>query len=191
MTTTESRPTEPRRRGISIHRAADATNLESTDFMAEPDMSPDARAAVMRMLEAGLGAGGDVKVLVRQSAAAGGFSLVHAWFKANYPLPRHSHDSDCLYYVVTGTAIMGGQTLYPGDSFFVPADALYQYRAGPEGVEILEFRQGVDHFDIKIPDASPERWQAMADAAAANREAWERETISPTFRSHHSPDRQL
>jgi mannose-6-phosphate isomerase-like protein (cupin superfamily) len=172
MTTTRHK------RGISIFRAADAPDLVATDFMSAPTMSPDAREGLTRFSTAGGVEGGVVKVLARD---AGGFSLVHVWFKANYPLPRHSHDADCMYYVISGSAVMGNQTLRPGDAFFVPADAPYQYNAGPEGVEVLEVRHGAERFDMKIPDATPERWQAMADAVSANRDGWAQTPVSPTF----------
>ncbi len=172
MTTTQHK------RGITIHRAADAPNLEATDFMTAPTMSPEARDGLSEALRAGIVEGGVVKVLAREP---GGFSLVHVWFKANYPLPRHSHDADCMYYVISGSAVMGNQVLRAGDAFFVPADAPYQYNAGPDGVEVLEVRHGTAQFDMKIPDASPERWKAMAEAITANRDRWAGETVSPTF----------
>jgi mannose-6-phosphate isomerase-like protein (cupin superfamily) len=172
MTTTRHK------RGISIFRAADAPDLVATDFMSAPTMSPDAREGLTRFSTSGGVEGGVVKVLARD---AGGFSLVHVWFKANYPLPRHSHDADCMYYVISGSAVMGNQTLRPGDAFFVPADAPYQYNAGPEGVEVLEVRHGAERFDMKIPDATPERWQAMAETVSANRDGWAQAPVSPTF----------
>ena len=67
-------------------------------------------------------------------------SLVHAWFGPGYRLPRHTHSADCLYYVISGSAVLGNHTLRAGDGFFVPANAPYQYDAGPEGVEVLEIR---------------------------------------------------
>jgi mannose-6-phosphate isomerase-like protein (cupin superfamily) len=172
MTTTKHK------RGITIYRAADAPDLVATDFMSAPQMTPEARRGLSQFSGAGGVAGGVVKVLAR---GADGFSLVHVWFKANYPLPRHSHDADCMYYVISGSAVMGRQVLRPGDAFFVPADAPYQYNAGPEGVEVLEVRYGTDQFDMKIPDASPARWKAMAEAVAANRDRWAEEPVSPTF----------
>jgi len=173
--------TEPRRRGISIFRAADAADLQETDFMSAPEMSGSAREGLTEFVEAGAGAGAQVKVLVRQQASDGGFSLVHVWFKANYPLPRHSHNADCMYYVISGSALMGAQLLGPGDGFFVPADAPYHYTAGPDGVEVLEIRRGVDRFDMQIPDHSPERWRAMAEATRTNRDGWQGVATSPTF----------
>lgn len=160
------------KRGISIYRAADAVDLEKTDFMTVPPVP-----AHVSETAGGSAAGGQVKVLVRDAA---GFSLVHVWFKANYPLPRHSHDADCMYYVISGSAVMGRQTLRAGDSFFVPADAPYQYTAGPDGVEVLEVRHGTEQFDIKL-DASPARWKAFAEAVEAHRDEWEGMPVSPTF----------
>ena len=172
-----------RRQGITIFRAAEAPDLMATDFMSAPQMSDDTRERLGGAVSAGSPSGAAVKVVARD---AGGFSLVHVWFKANYPLPRHSHDSDCMYYVISGAAVMGNQTLRPGDSFFVPADAPYQYNAGPEGVEILEVRHGVEHFDMKIPDASPQRWQAMVDSVEANRAHWAEQPVSPTFAANNA-----
>ena len=173
--------TEPRRRGISIYRAADAPDLQDTDLMSSPAMDDDTRAHFGEVIAAGAGAGATVKVLVRQDMDEGGFSLVYLWFKPHYPLPRHTHDTDCLYYVISGTAVMGSQTLRAGDSFFVPCDAPYQYSAGPEGVEVLEIRHGADRFDMKIPGAGAERWRAMLGATEANVDGWRAAGASPMF----------
>jgi quercetin dioxygenase-like cupin family protein len=178
--------TQQSRRGITIHRAADAVDIQQTDFMAAPTMSDEAKAALGAVVANGSATGAAVKVLVRQTDEEGGFSLLHIWFKAGYPLPRHSHDADCMYYVISGEAIMGNQTLRAGDSFFVPADAPYVYEAGPDGVEVLEIRHGCDRFDMKIPDASEARWQAMTDAVIAGRDRWAAEPTSPTFAANQA-----
>ena len=167
-----------KRHGVTIYRASDAIDLAETDFMTPAEVSGVVSRGVSEITQAGVGAGAEVKVLVRD---AGGFSLVYLWFKENYPLPRHSHNVDCMYYVISGSAVMGNQTLRPGDAFFVPADAPYQYNAGPEGVEVLEVRHGAERFDMKIPDATPERWQAMAETVSANRDGWAQAPVSPTF----------
>jgi mannose-6-phosphate isomerase-like protein (cupin superfamily) len=167
-----------RRRGITVFRATDAVDLEKTDFMTYAPQASEDASQLRRSVGAQAAAGSQVKVLVRD---AGGFSLVHAWFKANYPLPRHSHDVDCMYYVISGAAVMGRQTLRAGDSFFVPAGAPYQYTAGAEGVEVLEVRHGIRQFDIKIAGDDPGRWKALAEAAASNGATWEQQPTSPTF----------
>jgi len=169
------------RKGLKIFRAADAVPLQETDFMDPPTMSDDARAGLGKLVGTGAATGADVRVLNRSTPDSGGFSLVHCWFKAEYPLPRHSHDADCMYYVISGEAHMGNQVLRAGDSFFLPADAPYGYTPGPDGVEILEIRKDCDRFDMKIADAPESRWQAMADTSAEHREQWAAETVSPTF----------
>jgi quercetin dioxygenase-like cupin family protein len=170
-----------------LFRAKDAVDLVDTDLMSSPEMSPTAAAAMQAGVGAGLGAGAQTKVLLRQSEAEGGFSLVTLWFKPGFPLPRHTHDVDCLYYVLSGSAIMGNQTLRAGDGFFVPEDAPYQYSAGPDGVEVLEIRHGVESFDMKIPDVSPENVRAMTELASSRREQWERMDISPTMAANSAP----
>jgi quercetin dioxygenase-like cupin family protein len=176
--------TEHRRRGITVFRAADATDLGATDFMTAPTMSDETKAALGSAVVEGSNAGASVKVLIRQSNDDGGFGLVHVWLKPHYPLPRHTHDADCMYYVISGTAIMGNQTLRAGDGFFVPTGAPYQYAAGADGVEVLEIRHNVDRFDMDITDDLPARWDAMRAAALANREDWNASPVSPTFEAN-------
>jgi mannose-6-phosphate isomerase-like protein (cupin superfamily) len=83
----------------------------------------------------------------------------------------HSHDSDCLYYVVSGSLKLGTEELGPRDSFFVPADTPYTYRPGPEGVEVLEFRhQGT--FDFVNLSRNAAYYTKAAEVIAANVEDW-------------------
>src|SRR5262245_20895456 len=97
------------RRGITIFRAEQAAPLLDTDFMGMPQMTEQAQAARGPEIFMGSAAGGDVRVSIRQTPEQGGFSILHVWFKADYPVPRHSHDADCLYYIVSGSAVMGNQ----------------------------------------------------------------------------------
>jgi len=155
--------------------------------MSTPEMSPETAVAMQAVAAAGLGAGHQTKVSLRQSETEGGFSLVTLWFKPDFPLPRHTHNVDCLYYVLSGSAIMGRQTLRAGDGFFVPKDAPYQYSAGPAGVEVLEIRHGVEHFDIEILDVRPENMKAMTELAQARRDEWEHMDVSPTMAANATP----
>jgi quercetin dioxygenase-like cupin family protein len=136
---------------------------------------------------AGMGTGAQTKVVLRQSEAEGGFSLVTIWLKPGFPLPRHTHDADCLYYVLSGTAVMGRQTLRAGDGFFVPKDAPYQYSGGPDGAEVLEIRRGVESFDMQISDVTPESVSAMLELTEARRDQWERMDVSPTTAANAAP----
>jgi quercetin dioxygenase-like cupin family protein len=117
-----------------------------------------------------IGAGSTTTVLFKGDGPDG-FSLVHAKFKAGYRLPRHTHSADCLYYVLAGELKMGTRVLKAGEGFFIKADAPYAYTAGPDGVEILEFRAAT-FFDIQIKDQTVERWKPILAAALANRDAW-------------------
>jgi mannose-6-phosphate isomerase-like protein (cupin superfamily) len=161
-------------RGISLHPASEATPMAEANFyeLTEEQLEP-----VMLEAEA-FGLGNQTTMLVRD---AGGFGLVHVWFKANYPLPRHSHRHDCMYYVISGSAVMGNRTLRAGDAFFVPSGAPYQYVAGPEGIEVLEIRYQAPETTIDVLESNDSVRERVARALEANRETWEAATTSPTF----------
>jgi quercetin dioxygenase-like cupin family protein len=107
-----------------------------------------------------LKAGGCLTVPFRQEGP-GGFSLVSIEFAPGYLLPRHSHSSDCLYYIVEGGIVMGRRELGPGDGFFLPAQQVYAYHAGPKGVKLLEFRHEVA-FDMKVYEKDMAKYRAKA-----------------------------
>jgi quercetin dioxygenase-like cupin family protein len=153
-------------KGLRIFRGDDAPSL-GPDMMSPPHLDPSIPAALDL---SPLAASGPVDVLFRGDGPSG-FSLVRARFNPGYRLPRHSHSADCLYYVVAGRAVMGSQVLHPGDGFFVAADAPYAYEAGPDGVEVLEFR-ATTNFDIQVKDQTVERWKPLVDAAVANQAEW-------------------
>jgi mannose-6-phosphate isomerase-like protein (cupin superfamily) len=168
---------EQAKQGIRIYRAADAPDLMASGFLShvEPAANPEQRE-VGSML--GGASGADSRLLVRQKPEEGGFSLLYLFFKANYPLFRHRHDSDCLYLVISGEAILGNQTLRKGDSFFVPADAPYTYNAGPEGVEIVEIRHNVDAVTTAFTGEGQSRLDDAKERVEANAAAW-KDTVAP------------
>jgi mannose-6-phosphate isomerase-like protein (cupin superfamily) len=152
---------------LQIFRKDDAPDLSATGAMTVKPMTPEQRAGLSKMVEAGYANGGETKLLVNLP----GFSLTHAWFKQDYPLILHTHDSDCLYYVVAGTLQMGTETLSAGDSFFVPANAAYTYRPGPDGAEVLEFRHE-NSFDFVNLAKNQAFYEKAAATIAANQDAW-------------------
>ena len=111
-----------------------------------------------------------------------GFGLTYAWFKSGFMVPRHSHNnSDCMYYVLGGEMHLGNQVLKKGDGVFVPVDTPYSFQAGPEGVEILEFRNATQfHFLFGRNDAA--YWDKMAQAIRTNGPNWKNETVPPSER---------
>jgi mannose-6-phosphate isomerase-like protein (cupin superfamily) len=129
-------------------------------------------ASFAKLLDSGFRDGEEIRVLVNIP----GFSLTHIWFKKDFPLPLHSHDADCLYYIVAGSIKMGTQVLGPRDCFFIPEDAPYTYRPGPDGVELLEFRHKTQ-FNYVNHVHGAGFWAKAIDTSKANREAWKTEKM--------------
>jgi mannose-6-phosphate isomerase-like protein (cupin superfamily) len=154
---------------MEIFRASEATDLN----MPQEGVTPVDQVGLAQAYAAGLGEGGVVKLLFADERA--GISLSYAWFKSNYMLLRHAHDADCTYYVISGAVHLGTEVLRPGDVFFVPANQLYQYCAGPEGVEVLEVRNSAS-FNIRFSGNSAAVWGRIAGVASANLAAWRIET---------------
>lgn len=160
---------------MKIFRAAQAPALAETseDYEMTYAMAPATQAGIGRLLEAGIGEGNVTKSLF----AVPGFSLVYAWFKPNFPLARHSHDCDCLYYIIAGGIRLGTEPLGPGDGFFLPRDVPYTYAVGAEGVEILEFRH-TSHFEFRALGGADKYWDKAVATITANREMW-RQLVPP------------
>ena len=150
-----------------IFRAADAKDLMEAGCMSIEPFTPAQREGMNKLAAAGYMEGDEVKVLVNIP----GFSLTHVWFKADFPLPLHSHNADCLYYIVAGSLQLGTETLGPRDSFFVPCDAAYAYRPGPEGVELLEIRQA-NTFDFQIFAKNKAFYDKAVTTIEAKRGSW-------------------
>lgn len=121
---------------FQILRAADGFRYAEEGVLTD-DPTPVQADGLRRMLDAGVLDGAHFTLLCNLP----GFNLTHVWAKRDYPLVLHSHNVDCLYHIVAGSARLGTEQLGVGDSFFVPADTPYTYTAGPEGVELLEIRQ--------------------------------------------------
>jgi len=152
---------------FQIFRARDGKGLMEEGCMTLEPYTPVQREGMTKLIESGYLEGDKVTVLVNIP----GFSLTHVWFKKDYPLPLHSHDADCLYYIIAGSLRMGSEELGPRDSFFVPADVPYAYKPGPDGVELLEIRHA-NSFNFAPKGNSAEYWAKLAETAAANVEDW-------------------
>ncbi|RIJ31962.1 cupin domain-containing protein [Henriciella algicola] len=157
--------------GFQIFRTETAPILDEAGHMEYSDVTPEIEAGIAAAGEAGAGEGQLVKTLFSRP----GFSLTYAWFKSGFPLPLHTHNVDCLYYVVAGSLQLGIEKLEAGDGFFVGADKAYRYTPGPDGVEVLEFRTE-EHFDIKFLAKTASMWGKIAGKAAERQAAWAGET---------------
>ena len=160
---------EGTRRGLQLFSRRTAPFVKDTGAQRPPEMDDAGREAVPELYA---GAGTVTKLLYGDPDGPddGGMSLTWARFGANFPLPRHSHNVDCVYYIIAGSVQMGNQTLGAGDGFFAGADAPYGYTAGPDGVELVEFRPKTC-YDSRLRE-SPEGWTRIIDGVRANRDAW-------------------
>jgi quercetin dioxygenase-like cupin family protein len=159
----KSRPAPPGK--LVIFTAAAAPSLEESGMMDEPTYTrPGANETPWpaEFSERAMAAS-RLTVPFRQEGP-GGFSIVTVEFGPGFLLPRHSHSSDCLYYIVEGELVMGTRVLGAGDGFFLPADQPYAYRAGPQGVKLLEFRHQAA-FDMKIYEKDMARYREQATAS--------------------------
>ena len=139
---------------------------EPDAIMSASPPSPEHLPMIQQCLEAGIMDGAEHRVVF----SAFGMSIIHIWFKRYYPLPRHSHDSDCLYYITAGSLRLGTHDLAVGDGFFIPANVPYTYTAGADGVELMEFRS-TERFDYR-DFTGKAFWEKALRATKENSEAW-------------------
>ncbi len=156
------------RPAFRIFRARDAVDV-GNEVMPMEGMNEVDLSGIAKAVGAGVQEGSIVRLLFADPVS--GMSLAYAWFKPNYVLPRHSHDADCAYYVISGEARLGTETLKAGDGFFVPSGHMYQYVAGPEGVEVMEFRTAAS-FNMLFSGNKEAFWDRMAKVSADNLEGW-------------------
>lgn len=153
---------------FTIFRARDAVDYAEAGCMIPQPVSAEEQAWSAKLVEAGILEGSSVKLLFSRP----GFSLSYAWFKSGFPLPRHSHDADCAYFIIAGSLRIGTEELGPGDGFFVGKAVPYTYTPGPEGVEVLEIRTATK-FDIKLlAGTNPASWQKSLAALMTAKETW-------------------
>lgn len=155
---------------FAIYRAAEAPDFDELSCMEAVGVTPLIADGIERAAAAGANDGNVVKMLFSMP----GMSLTYAWFKSGFPLPLHSHNADCLYYIVAGSLTIGTEQLGAGDGFFVGSDVPYTYKPGPDGVEVLEFRTA-DHFDIRFLGKTQAFWGKTVDALKSAHPRWAEE----------------
>ncbi|MBW8784351.1 MAG: cupin domain-containing protein [Novosphingobium sp.] len=152
---------------FTVFRARNAIDYAEAGVMEGAPLSEAAAKASAELVEAGMLEGSQVKLLF----ARPGLSLTYVWFKSGYPLPRHSHDADCAYFIIAGSLRVGAEELGPGDGFFVGRDVPYTYTPGERGVEVLEIRTA-DKFDIKMLANNPAYWAKALGTVNEARSRW-------------------
>jgi len=153
---------------FAIFRKADNPPLTEEQFYGGAVATPEQRESMDKMLAAGWADGEETRMVYNGP----GFSLVHAWFKAGYPLPLHSHSADGVYFVVAGSLSLGTEHLEAGDAFVVPANAAYTYTPGPDGAEVLEIRHTA-MIDFRIlTKGGAAFWSKALQQVAEHRADW-------------------
>jgi hypothetical protein len=155
---------------FTIFRARDALDYAEAECMTPQPLGDSELEWSARLAEAGMLEGSTVKLLFSRP----GLSLTYVWFKSGFPLPRHSHDVDCGYFIIAGALRIGTEELGPGDGFFVGKNVPYTYTPGQEGVEVLEIRTA-NQFDIKLLSSNPAWWEKALSGLMGARAKWPEE----------------
>jgi quercetin dioxygenase-like cupin family protein len=167
------------RRRMQFFYQKDSRELEP-ERMPREGIDESVLAGLARLAEANVTEGvGERNRVLFSEAGDSGMSLVHVWFKSGYVLPFHSHNVDCLYYIISGELRLGSRVLRKGDGVFVPADHGYGYEAGPAGVEVLEFRNAT-RFNLVFGGNDEARWDRIASTYQDRAKIWAAETIPPS-----------
>lgn len=167
------RPTPP----FQIYRASEAVDFDEAGMMhAAGPIAEGIAEASQALVDEGMLEGSKLRLLFRRP---GGFSLSYAWFKSGFPLPLHSHSTPCLYFIVAGTLRIGTQVLGKGDGFYLDANMPYIYEPGPEGAEVLEFRD-TDSFDIRLRGRNVKWWHKALAKLKVAMNAWPAQKQPPS-----------
>ena len=168
--------------GFKTFRFRDSVSLADAKAMDYGALTPAMLANLDVVYKAGSAEGAASRYLF----GAPGFSLVHAWFKSGFPVTLHSHSAGCLYFITAGSLVLGSEEFGIGDGFFVPANVPYTYTAGPNGVEILEFRNNAK-FDVMLRANGSAYWEKAASRIAEHRPAWQDEAMPSAIEARKSP----
>ena len=172
---------KPRRKRMSVFYAKDA-KPPAPDAMPREGIDESVMAGLGKLGAANVQEGqGEKSFVVFEEPGEEGMSLLYIWFKSGYILPRHSHNADCLYYVLGGELRIGSHVLRKGDGMFIPKNHGYGYEAGPDGVEVLEFRNAT-RYNLKFQSNDEGHWDRIAKTFMERGPIWKEETVPPSDR---------
>jgi hypothetical protein len=160
---------------FAVFRARDAVDYSQAGPMEPMPATEIESAGMQQLMQSGMMDGGQVKLLYSRP----GMSLTYCWFKSGYPLPRHSHSADCLYFIVSGSLKVGTEELGAGDGFFLGTDVPYTYVPGENGVEVMEFRTS-DKFDFKMLANNKTYWDKALSSLLTAKVKWPEEAAPPS-----------
>ena len=70
--------------------------------------------------------------------------LVELRYQPDVEIRLHSHDEDEIIYVLGGSMRVNSRSVGPGACLYIAGGTFYGFRAGPEGLHILNFRPRQD-----------------------------------------------
>ncbi|WP_340586981.1 hypothetical protein [Erythrobacter alti] len=94
-----------------------------------------------------------------------GLELLEVYYPADAEISVHAHLEDEIIFVVDGSIQLGNRTYGKGSSLFVARHTLYGFKAGPEGLHLVNFRAKADASFITSQDFMKQREQDRADTA--------------------------
>lgn len=157
-----------------IYRGSDATPMISAKdrgvVREDHVIHPVTAEGVRRFAQGGEGEGGP-GAAARTLFDSPWMHLSYAWFKSGFPLPLHSHDSDCYYQIIAGSMQLGTETLEKGDGVFIPAGVPYTVTPGEEGVEFLEIRP-TGNYDTRFRSKAEPYWDRIVETLTARKGGW-------------------
>ncbi|MET0988478.1 MAG: hypothetical protein ABW034_24025 [Steroidobacteraceae bacterium] len=84
------------------------------------------------------------KIRVREGGTAERPQLIEVYYEPNAEVQLHAHEQDEIIFVRSGLMHAGNRTLHPGDSIYIAGRTFYKFSAGPEGLQMLNFRPRED-----------------------------------------------
>jgi len=91
---------------------------------------------------------------MREAGTADSLQLVEIRYQPDSEIQLHSHDADEIIYILEGSMKIGNRTVGPGASLFIAGGTFYGFRAGPDGLHILNFRPRSDP-SFNLPPGKP------------------------------------
>ncbi len=84
------------------------------------------------------------KFRVREMGSDVSPQLIELLYEPNAEIQLHAHDEDEIIFVLRGEMRLGQRSYSPGTSVFVAGGTFYTFRAGADGLQILNFRPRKD-----------------------------------------------
>lgn len=120
-------------RRMKFRDEADCKLMTAAEFLVERFGD---KAGLERFSEEAL----STKMRIFEEGSDSSPQLFESQLLPNTEAAEHSHEEDEIVYVLDGEMRFGNRTLTKGSTVFIPANAPYQFKVGPEGARFLNFR---------------------------------------------------